>query len=102
MGKRVQMFYGKLRVSLRWSLGWIPRSCVDSFEKSFSFKNKETITSMGLIGHSKCFLRLIFGAPRSIHDTRLLQNSTLFQEIVRGNIIPNKGINLGDAGEIPL
>ena len=57
---------------------------------------------MGLIGHSKCFLHLIFGAPWSIHDTRLLQNSMLFQEIVRGNIIPNKGINLGDAGEIPL
>ena len=63
MGKRVQMFYGKLRVSLRRSLGWIPRSCVDSFENHFSFKKKETITSMGLIGHSKCFLHLIFGAP---------------------------------------
>ena len=40
MGKRVQMFYGKLRVSLRRSLGWIPRSCVDSFENHFSFKKK--------------------------------------------------------------
>ena len=57
---------------------------------------------MGLIGHSKCFLHLIFGAPGSIHDARLLQNSTFFQEIARGNIIPNKGINLGHAGEISL
>ena len=68
----------------------------------FSFKNKYTITSMGLIGHNKRFLHLTTEAPGSIHDARLLRHSTLFQEISRGNIIPNKGINLGDAGEIPL
>ena len=68
----------------------------------FSFKNKYTITSMGLTGHNKRFLHLIIGAPGSIHDARLLRHSTLFHEISSGNIIPNKGINLGVAGEIPL
>ena len=41
------------------------------------------------------------GTP-SIHDARLLPHSTLFQEISCGNIIPNKDINLGDTGEIPI
>ena len=68
----------------------------------FSFKNKYTITSMGLIGHNKRFLHLIIDAPGSIHDVRLLRHTTLLHEISSGNIIPNKGINLGVAGEIPL
>ena len=37
----------------------------------FSFKNKYTITSMGLIGHNKRFLHLATGASGSIHDARL-------------------------------
>ena len=39
---------------------------------------------------------------RSIHNARLLRYSTLFQEQSCGDIIPNKGINLGDGGEISL
>ena len=57
---------------------------------------------MGLIRHNKRFLHLTAGAPGSIHDSRLLRHSTLFQEINRGNIIPNKCINSGDADEIHL
>ena len=71
-------------------------------KNNFSFKNKYTITSTGLIGHKKRFLHLTNGAPGSIHDACLLRYSTLFQEITLRNIIPNKGINLGDAGEITL
>ena len=56
----------------------------------FNFKNYYTITSMELIEHNKRFLDLTTGVPGSIHDARLRQHSTLFQEISRGNIIPNK------------
>ena len=56
----------------------------------FNFKNYYTITRMELIEHNKRFLDLTTGAPGSIHDARLRQHSTLFQEISRGNIIPNK------------
>ena len=68
-------------------------------KNNFSFKNKYTITSMGLIEHNKCFLHL---TPRSIHNARLLRPWTEFQEISRGNNILNKGINLGDVDEMPL
>ena len=60
------------------------------------------LTTMGLIGHDKSFLHLTTGAPGGIHDACLLRHSTLFQEISRGSITPNNGINLRDASEIPL
>ena len=44
----------------------------------FSFKNKYTITSMGLIAHNKRFLHLTTGASGSTHNTQLLRYSTLF------------------------
>ena len=68
----------------------------------FSFKNKYTVTRLGLIGHNKRFLQLTNGVPGSTYDARLLRHSTLFQEISYGYIIPNKVINLADAGETPL
>ena len=68
----------------------------------FSFKNKYTITSMGLIGHNKRFLHLTTGAPGSTHDARLLRHSSLYKDISNGDGIPNKSIDLGDAGKIPL
>ena len=44
----------------------------------FSFKNKYTITSTGLIAHNKRFLHLTTGASGSTHDTQLLRYSTFF------------------------
>ena len=68
----------------------------------FSFKNKYTVSCMGLIGHNKRFLHLTTGAPGSMHDARLLRQSLLFHSITSGGGIPNKSVNLRDAGEIPL
>ena len=68
----------------------------------FSFKNKYTVMNMGLVGFNKRFLHLTTGAPGSTHDARLLRHSALFQKIVNDDAIPNKAIDLGDAGVIPL
>ena len=57
---------------------------------------------MGLIGHNKRFLHLTTGAPGSTHDARLLRHSSLYKDISNGDGIPNKSIDLGDAGKIPL
>ena len=65
----------------------------------FSFKNKYTVTSTGLVGYNKLFIHLTTGAPGSTHDTRFLRHTSLFREITKGAGIPNKCINLGDAGE---
>ena len=57
---------------------------------------------MGLIGHNKRFLNLTTGAPGITHDTRLLRHATLFRHIENDVAIPNKTIDLGEAGEIPF
>lgn len=57
---------------------------------------------MGLAGQNK-FLHLTTGAPGSVHDVPLLRHSSLFQQIYRGEKVPNKTIGLGDnIREIPL
>ena len=69
----------------------------------YSFKNRYTITNMGLIGYNKRFLALTAGAPGSTHDARLLRRSKAFTDIVSGNALPDKAIILSeDIGDIPL
>ena len=68
----------------------------------YSFKNKYTVSIMGLVGHNKHFLHLTTGAPGSTHDARLLRHCSLFRIICNGGGIPNKSVSLGNAGEIPL
>ena len=57
---------------------------------------------MRLIGHNKRFLHPTTGAPGSTHDARLLRYTTPFRQIENDGAIPNKTIDLGEAGEIPL
>ena len=64
-------------------------------KNNYSFKNKYTVSSMGLVGHNKRFLHLTTGAPRSTYDTRLMRHCSLFRIICNGGKTPNKS-------EIPL
>ena len=57
---------------------------------------------MRLIGDNKRFLHLTTGAPGSTHDAGVLRYTTLFRQIENDGAIPNKTIDLGEAGEIPL
>ena len=41
-------------------------------------------------------------APGSTHDARLLKEPSIYSDIVNGNVLPNRVIQLGDFGEIPL
>lgn len=69
----------------------------------YSFKNRYTITSMGLVGCNKRFFYLTTGAPGSTHDARLLRNSPIFTQICKGEKIPKKTICLDEEiGDIPL
>ena len=66
----------------------------------YSFKTRYTVTNMGLIGYNKRFLALTTGAPGSTHDARLLRYSNVYRDILNGDSIPDKAIDLGDeAGE---
>ena len=42
------------------------------------------------------------GARGSTHDSRMLRSTSLYEKIISGKIIPDKGIALGYFGNIPL
>ena len=56
------------------------------------------MSNLGLIGYNKRFLYCGVGAPGSTHDSRMLRSISLYEKIISGNIIPDKGITLGDFG----
>ena len=60
------------------------------------------MSNLGLVGYNKRFLYCGVGAPGSTHDSRMLRSTSLYEKIISGNIIPDKGITLGDFGNIPL
>ena len=60
------------------------------------------MTNLGLIGYSKRFLYAAVVAPGSTHDARLLKESSIYSDIINGNVIPDRVVQLGDFGEIPL
>ena len=58
---------------------------------------------MGPISYNKCFLALTSCTPHSTHGACLLRCTKVFKDIIAGDAIPGKTINLGDEfGEIPL
>ena len=60
------------------------------------------MTNLDLIGYKKRFLYVAVGAPESTHDARLLKESSIYSDIINGNVIPDSVVQLGDFGEIPL
>ena len=69
----------------------------------FSFKKKMTnMTNLGLIGYNKRFLDAAVSALGSSHDARLLKESSKYSDIVNGNVTPDRVVQLGDFGKIPL
>ena len=53
-------------------------------------------------GYNKRFLYEAVGAPGSTHDARLLKESSIYSDIINGNMIPDRVVQLGDFDEIPL
>ena len=43
--------------------------------------------NLGLIGYNKHFLYAAVSAPGSTHDGRLLKESSLYSDIINGNVI---------------
>ena len=63
----------------------------------YSFKKRYFVSNM-----EKRFLYTAVGAPGSTHDSRLLRNTRLCQQLSEGEIFLNKCLHLGHSGEIPL
>ena len=60
------------------------------------------MSDLGLVRYNKRFLYCGVGAPRSLHDSRMLRSTSLYEETISGNIISDKGITLGDFRNMPL
>ena len=71
-------------------------------KSNFSFKKKYTVNNLALTSYNKRFLYAAVGAPGSTHDARMLKESSFFDEILSGRALPDRKINLGDYGDIPL
>ena len=75
------------------------RSKLKSF---YGFKKRCSMSDLGLVRYNKRFLYCGVGPPRSLHDSRMLRSASLYEKTISGNIIPDKGITLGDFGNMPL
>ena len=60
-----------------------------NLKKKFNFKKRYCVTNKGLIAANKRFLWTGVGAPGSVHDSTLLQSSTIFYEIESGHVLPH-------------
>ena len=68
----------------------------------FSFKKRYSMSNLGLVSYNNKFPYCAVGAPGSTHDARMLRNSAIYQKIVTGHAIPDRVIDLGEHGKIPL
>ena len=59
-------------------------------------------SNLALVGYNKRFLYCGVGAPGSTHDSRMLRNTNVYDGILVGRVIPDKGISLGEYGEFLL
>ena len=56
--------------------------------------------NLGLVGYNERFLYAAVGAPSSTHDARLLKESSVFHKILKGDVLPDRVISLGDFGYV--
>ena len=54
------------------------------------------MTNLGLVGYNKRFFYAAVGAPGSTHDVRLLKESSIFNKVLKGDVLPDRVISLGD------
>ena len=60
------------------------------------------MTNLSLTGYNKRILYAAVVAPGSTHDARLLKESSIYSDIINENLIPDRVVQLGDFGEIPI
>ena len=68
----------------------------------FSFKKRYSMTNLGLVSYNKRFLYAVVGAPGSAHNARLLKETSIFHRSLKRDVLPDRIINLGDFGYMPL
>ena len=84
-------------------VGWNSYPRVYTSEKLLQLQKQVHDCKHGLMGYNKRFLALTAGAPGSTHDARFLRSTEVFKDIIAGDAILDKVLNLGDEfGESPL
>ena len=60
------------------------------------------MNNLALPSYNKRLLYAAVGALGSTHGARMLKESPFFDEVLSGRELPDRKINLGDFGDIPL
>ena len=60
------------------------------------------MNKLALPSYNKRLLYAAVGALGSTHGARMLKESSFFDEVLSGRELPDRKINLGDFGDIPL
>ena len=60
------------------------------------------MANLALVSYNKRFLYAAVGAPSSTHDARLLKEPSIFYKILKGDVLPERLISLGEFGYVPL
>lgn len=71
-------------------------------KKHYSFENRYSVPSMGILFCIIIFMWAGVGAPGSTHDSCFWRNCTIYAQIEDGILLPNKKRNLSPNGEIPF
>ena len=66
------------------------------------YAKRYSMSNLGLVSYNEKFLYCVVRAPGITHDARMLRNSAIYQNIVTGHTIPDRVIDLGEHGKIPL
>ena len=67
----------------------------------FNFKKRSSMSNLRLVSYNK-FLYCAVVAPGSTHDAKMLRNSAIYQKKITGHAIPDRVIDLGEHGKMPL
>ena len=59
----------------------------DSKIDYFCYKQKYNVNTQAAVGSNLMFLKLAIGYSRSVHNSRVLQNSTTFQMRKNGDVL---------------
>ena len=61
-----------------------------------NFKKKHAINNLALTSYNKRFLYAAIGAPEGTHDAKMLKESSFFESVLAGRLLPDFNFSLGD------
>ena len=86
---------------------YLPLRCppggLESMKQYHNFKNFYSVVLLALVDDAKYrFIWVALGAPGNTHDSTYLQSTSLYNEITRGKVLPDKFQQIGEIDVPPM